>query len=410
MGAYKMRWAEALGGFAFFPRDADPCTSRGAMFAHAKLHARGSIVVGVLGTSAALVMSVGCGSSQEWAPPPASTIPVPPGESPSTPKTGASEMSGSAELEALAGMAGGSGPSGASGTSGASSAVAAGGASPIPGALPADIDGKLAASAICPQKECALPGLYPASPAIDGKSPAAVWSHDIAAQGASVTFPKHVDVDLLGVVIKGSVKLKGVEAKEAGPSAAPWVAFRAPGAGVSVSASAAGTRVIFAIVGSGAPIADVIAELRGKDAKRLAWKDRPSPLQTVDLGAAKDLAWGGGAMHARIGFEGEGQKASFGVLMGSKDAPVAQHRHDTSWEILVALRGEGTCKRAATAAATELAKVSVSDGTVVAIPKGALHSWEPAGSKPLVAVQLYVPPGPEQRFKKLAEPVSAPAP
>jgi mannose-6-phosphate isomerase-like protein (cupin superfamily) len=295
-------------------------------------------------------------------------------------------------------------------------AVASGGPSPMPGALPGDIDGKLAASAVCSQKECALPGLYPASPAIDGKSPAAVWSHDIAAQGASVTFPKHADVDVLGVVLKGSVKLKGVEAKEAGPSAAPWVAFRAPGAGVSVSAAAAGTRVIFAVVGKGAPITEVIAGLRGKDAQRLAWKDRPAPLQTVDLGAAKDLAWGGGAMHARIGFEGVGQKegaapkASFGVLMGSKDAPVAQHRHDASWEILVALRGEGTCKRAATAAATDVAPLSVSDGTVVAIPKGALHAWEPAGTKPLVALQLYVPPGPEQRFKQLAEPVSAPSP
>jgi mannose-6-phosphate isomerase-like protein (cupin superfamily) len=50
----------------------------------------------------------------------------------------------------------------------------------------------------------------------------------------------------------------------------------------------------------------------------------------------------------------------------------------------------------------------MTDGMVVAIPKGALHAWEPAGSKPLIALQIYVPPGPEQRFKKLAEGVSAP--
>ena len=115
-------------------------------------------------------------------------------------------------------------------------------------------------------------------------------------------------------------------------------------------------------------------------------------------------------MHARIGFEGDGQKASLGVLLGSKDAPVTQHKHDGSWEILVALRAEGTARRAESAAASETAKVSVSDGTVVAIPKGALHAWEPGGTKPLVAVQLYVPPGPEQRFKELSEKASAPSP
>ena len=132
--------------------------------------------------------------------------------------------------------------------------------------------------------------------------------------------------------------------------------------------------------------------------------------ESVNLAEAKDLAWGGGALHARIGFEGSGQRASLGVLMVSKDAPVAQHRHDTSWEILVALRAEGTLKRADSAESTELAPVDVSDGMVVAIPKNTLHGWQPSGTKALVALQLYLPPGPEQRFKKLAEPATAPAP
>jgi mannose-6-phosphate isomerase-like protein (cupin superfamily) len=107
-------------------------------------------------------------------------------------------------------------------------------------------------------------------------------------------------------------------------------------------------------------------------------------------------------MHARIAFEGAGQKASLGMLMASKDAPVPQHQHDDAWEILAVLRGHGTARRA-DAPGAELAAFAVSDGAVVAVPKATQHAWTPAGDVPLVAVQLYVPPGPEQRFKKLAE-------
>lgn len=348
-----------------------------------------------------LALSTGCGSSKEWAPPSVGgTIPA----APALPdeKSQTSGGSGLAELEALAAS------SGAAATEENKPA----GPSPIPGSIPTDIDGKLAAHAACSQKDCALPGLFPANPSIDiqKKSPAAVWSHDIATAGSSVSFPKHGGLDLLGVVVKGSVKLKGTEAKEPGPGGGPWVAFRAPGAGVSVTASEPNTRVIFALVSPGDPIGDAAAALRGKDAPKLAWKDRPAPLQVVDLNASKDLAWGGGAMHARMGIEGDAQKASLGLLMASKDAPVPQHKHDGSWEILIALKAEGTAQLAASAEAKDTAPKKLSDGMVVAIPKGALHAWEPAGTKPLIALQIYVPPGPEQRFKKLAEGVSAPSP
>ena len=33
---------------------------------------------------------------------------------------------------------------------------------------------------------------------------------------------------------------------------------------------------------------------------------------------------------------------------------------------------------------------------------GVPHAYRPAGTSPLVSVQLFLPPGPEQRFKKLA--------
>jgi len=54
--------------------------------------------------------------------------------------------------------------------------------------------------------------------------------------------------------------------------------------------------------------------------------------------------------------------------------------------------------------------VKVAPGTIAMIAPGVPHAWKPSGSSPLIAVQMYWPPGPEQRFKKLAEESPAPPP
>jgi hypothetical protein len=244
--------------------------------------------------------------------------------------------------------------------------------------------------------------MVPPLSGIDEKSPAIAWSHQIAADNA-VTFPRHSGLDVYGVVLKGTVKVRGAEAQK-GSAAKEWTAFHAPGGGVSIAASGGPARVMFAVVSGGEAAAEAGGRL-AKDAAKLSWKERPAPIELVDLGVAKDLSWAGGSMHARIGFEGDKQRASLGVLIASKDASVAQHQHDTSWEVLAALRAGGTMKRAAQPGGTALTPSAIADGAVVLMPKGVAHAWVPGNTKPLVAIQLYVPPGPEQRFKKLAETV-----
>lgn len=345
-----------------------------------------------LHTGCAALFIAGCGSSAEWAPPPAVAIPVAPAESDKS-----ASGQGMAELEALAG-----GEAQAQPESGAK-AAAPSGPSAMAADLPSGLEGKLAAHESCAQKECTVAGLYPPLVAIDGKAPAAVWSHDLNAENTSLVFPKHRGVDVYGVVLKGGAAIVGAEPKAARQSAAAWTAFRVPGAGFSLIATAANTRVIFALVGEGEAISETVVKLRAKDAKKLMWNERGSPIALADLKNQKDLSWAGGAMHARIAFEGEGQRASLGLLMASKDAPVAEHRHDTSWEILIALSAEGTLKKADDPKSTETKAIPVSDGQILMVQKAHLHSWQPAGSKPLVGIQLYLPPGPEQRFKKLAE-------
>lgn len=347
-----------------------------------------ALLLAALGVGA--VFSAGCGASAEWVPPPAVVIPVAPAESDNAPSG-----QGLAELEAMAGAMPEEPPS---------EAPKPAGPSPMAADLPQDVEGKLSAHEVCAQKECAIAGLYPPLVSIDGKAPAALWSHDLGAENTSLVFPKHRGVDLYGVVLKGKAAIMGAERGAARKDAVPWTAFRAPGAGVSVVAAAPNTRIVFALVGDGEPIAETVVKLRGKDGKKLAWNERPSPVALSDLKASSDLAWGGGAMHARIGFEGEGQRASLGLLMASKDAPVPEHRHDTSWEFLAVLSVDGTLKRADSAASTETKAIPLTDGQVVMIPKAHLHAFQPGNTKNLVAIQLYLPPGPEQRFKKLANP------
>lgn len=330
---------------------------------------------------ASLVLALalaGCGPAAEWVPPPSAAIPA-------APRT--DERVRPVRHEAAA--------------TSIAAAVTAPAPEPISGALPADIDAKLVTHATCNDRDCLVPGLYPAGAAADGGAPAAIWSHDLPDKGTSLTFPRHSGVDLFGVVLRGKVRLRPLEPGAKTTDLAVWGAFRAPGAGVAVVASEGAARVVLAIAGESAPIAETAALLKErKTLKQVAWRARPSAIETVDLNTAVDLAWGKGAMHARIGFEGG--RASFGILFASKDAPVAPHVHETSWEILAPLWADGTAKRAAMAGASEMTEIAVTDGTVVAMPKGTLHAWVPGGKKPLLAVQMYLPPGPEQRFKKLA--------
>jgi len=328
----------------------------------------------------ALGLSSACAPAAVWTPPPAAELPV-------APRNDGLRRPARALADAA-------------GKRVAASAQPA--PEPISGALPTDLDAKLVTHAVCRDKQCLVPGLYPSGAAADGGAPAAIWSHDLPDKGTSITFPRHSGVDLYGVVLSGKVRVKPLEGGGKSADLARWGAFRAPGAGVAVVATDGAARVVLAVAGEGAPIAETAAQLKDKKMlKRVAWHTRPAAIETVDLNAAQDLTWGKGAMHARIGFE-SGARASFGLLLASRDAPVTAHAHDAAWEILAPLTADGTAKRASSAGATDMSEIVVTDGTVVAMPKGALHEWVPAGKKPLFAVQMYVPPGPEQRFKKLA--------
>jgi mannose-6-phosphate isomerase-like protein (cupin superfamily) len=108
-----------------------------------------------------------------------------------------------------------------------------------------------------------------------------------------------------------------------------------------------------------------------------------------------DVVWAKGAFHARLQV-GEKQQSSFylGRLEGT--APVAEHVHKGTWEILAAVDAAGTF-------VIDGKDVRVGPRQVVVIPPDTKHAWKPdPGHGSLQAVQIYSPPGPEQRFLALA--------
>ncbi len=122
--------------------------------------------------------------------------------------------------------------------------------------------------------------------------------------------------------------------------------------------------------------------------------DHPPTGQVVVKGtAAPELRWAKGAMRAHLDVT---PAASPDLYLGRLEgtAPVAEHAHVASAEILVALEGAGTFT-------IDGAPTRLVAPRIVVVPPGAKHAWTPEAGVKLVALQLYEPPGPEQRFVAL---------
>jgi mannose-6-phosphate isomerase-like protein (cupin superfamily) len=230
--------------------------------------------------------------------------------------------------------------------------------------------------------------------------PTSAWVQ-IIRPGASVRVPHDSAIDLLGVTLTGTAVLDEVVPRAAAaPAAPPWTAFRYPGAGAVLRARGAAPVAVLLVTATGA-----ISPASGAPIPT-----RASPYRAVtrDLGATETLTWAGGAMHARIAFDAsDSPRASLELLFASDDAPVAEHAHPGAWETLVALSAAGHLHLPAQRVAERDLSPhdrTVTDGTIVYVPADVRHAWAPDGTHPLVAVQVYSPPGPEQRFRALAAP------
>ncbi|HEX8790915.1 MAG TPA: hypothetical protein VF765_08170 [Polyangiaceae bacterium] len=230
---------------------------------------------------------------------------------------------------------------------------------------------------------------------IDPTMPFFAWE-EVLSPAVVMTFPKHSGLDLYIALFDGEVSIKAGDIAGKQKRLWRWNAARVPGLGAMVECKEP-TRAIFVLITRtpGSTLAQA-----GAPGQKVDWSTRPAPVTSVEIDKQPDLAWGGGAYHARTGFE-DGS-ASLGSLMASKSAAVPQNVHDHEWEILAILSGDGTLVRTPPGGKED--DTPIAPGTFASIAPGVPHAYRPAGTSPLIAVQLFSPPGPEQRFKKLASP------
>jgi quercetin dioxygenase-like cupin family protein len=106
-----------------------------------------------------------------------------------------------------------------------------------------------------------------------------------------------------------------------------------------------------------------------------------------------EIKWAKGAMRAQLLVTKDSPELYVGRLEGT--APVVEHDHPTSNETLITLEAAGTM-------VVDGKESRLGPRQIVQVPKGTKHAWRPDPGTKLVAVQIYDPPGPEQRFVGLA--------
>jgi quercetin dioxygenase-like cupin family protein len=124
--------------------------------------------------------------------------------------------------------------------------------------------------------------------------------------------------------------------------------------------------------------------------------DAGGAIQTriVHGAGTKKLQWANGKMSAWLDVGPETSKLVYaGRLVGT--APVAEHVHKDSWEVICALEASGTFT-------LDGKDQKLGPKQVVVVPPNTKHAWKPDDGSTLRAIQLYVPRGPEERFKGLA--------
>ena len=214
-----------------------------------------------------------------------------------------------------------------------------------------------------------------APPATNDAGAPPVTAHDPPVQAAVVDLPAKVDVagctEAVVAVVNGTATAHG-ETLKAGDVLVVRYAdpFEVKGTGTIVTAVA-------------------------KDPSEACSKKRPPLVKTViRVATTPEITWAKGAMHARLQVGDEdGSLFYLGRLEGT--SRVAEHVHAGTWEILAAIDASGTF-------VLDGRESRLTPRQVVVVPPDTKHEWRPDPGSKLVAVQMYSPPGPEQRFVALA--------
>ncbi len=249
----------------------------------------------------------------------------------------------------------------------------------------------------------------PAAARVGDAAPiSAPWIAKLEGEGAT-RWSLSPSLEVQGIVLDGTVELLDATDAAAPPRAlVRWTAFRAPGGAVTLRAArGAPARVVLVMATrDGSPVGKLLRDPESGPAPRripVGKKARPMPLEIADLHDRAALRWGGGKLEARIAWDGKAQAAALDAIIFAATAAVGEHAHPGAWECLMPLRAAGEVIVAGVPQA-------VVPGVATCIPPDVTHAWKPAGTEPLVAIQIYAPAGAEQRFRELAAKDLAAAP
>jgi mannose-6-phosphate isomerase-like protein (cupin superfamily) len=223
-------------------------------------------------------------------------------------------------------------------------------------------DARITADATCAVASCsAIPRL------VDRRAPASLWS--VRFEGGTMKLPADPAMDWYGIVLRGSLDVEGCGAL------GPWQAYRVVGGGVALK----GLADVVLGVAADAALGEPLTAVAGKVGR----------CERVDLNALPDIRFADGQAHARLAFRTG--KAYFGLLYSDPEVGAPLHTHENAWEVVHVLRGSGEVT-----AADEIGPLM--GGSSYAFAPKSRHGYKSEGGAPTVAVQMYSPPGPEQRF------------
>ncbi|MEZ4337619.1 MAG: cupin domain-containing protein [Sandaracinaceae bacterium] len=142
----------------------------------------------------------------------------------------------------------------------------------------------------------------------------------------------------------------------------------------------------------------VVAFVRPDEGQPCPEPSRPDPLVAPNrLASVRSTPPSGeGSLRVRILLDADGAGARHGglsVLEADPGLRMPQHRHAEAAEILFVERGWGVLRIGDRA-------IRVRPDAAIYIPAGALHSYEDGGTEPFVAIQVFTPSGPEQRYRE----------
>ena len=272
-----------------------------------------------------------------------------------------------------------------------------------PPALPRELPAAFARKQTCREGSCSLlrwlpePG-YALSPFEEVSAQAAIWVHGIQG-GAKLSIPANDALEFVVVGLRGELRVHDTRSGTSEPnefSVDPWTALRASGAGVELECRAGDCQAMCALI---APNSTLDAEVGAAPTKHSSVaptnEPRRIPVEVRSFEKATLLTWQHGKSHARILFGGSalGAPLPFSLTLLQTFAPalIPPHTHESSWENLLVLEGRGDLELRGRS-------YPIAGGESLHIPPRVRHGYIASGQESFVALQLYTPAGPEQRY------------